>query len=141
MAGIRISLRPLRGLPAALAALASAISPAAATGQITCETPGGKEAALSYTVGSVPVLAVVNARIDAFGQTWSMSPQGGETAVIVGQAAQDGSYTIIDFVDPNVEQVLVSVRLHRSTEGDASAQAGTLRAPGFGVTAIVCEGP
>lgn len=125
----------------ALLALALAASPALATGQITCMTKGGKEANLSLTIGSLPVLAVVNARVDAFGQAWAMNPQSGETEIAVGQAAEDGGRMIVDFVDPNVERILVSVRLQQAQEGGDMALAGTLLVSGHGAVAIVCEGP
>lgn len=118
----------------------TAASPAFATGELICSDPGG-EASVDFGIGRVPVLAIVSAHITANGQVWSTQPGKGEIEVIVGQAADDGRYLIADFTDPNVEQVLVSVRLLRSIEGEDYAQAGTLTVPGSNAYPLVCDEP
>ncbi len=125
---------------AAIAALA-AVTQSHATGNIGCTGVDGSDASIEFNFGTLPVLHILGASVSAGGNVWSTQPGKGETAIIVGQAAEDGNLLIADFTDPNVEQVLISLRLLRAVEGGDFVRAGTLTIAGHGAHAVVCVGP
>ena len=127
----------MRGMPLLLAAALIA-GPAAATGTIACRGP---EASVMLGIGTLPVLAVVSARIEAEGEVWSLDGAGGGTPVVVGQAARTDGWTVVDLADPNLLGIVAEIRLMRASDGDDAAEVGTLRLPGRGVHPLVCEGP
>ncbi|WP_173932190.1 hypothetical protein [Chelativorans sp. Marseille-P2723] len=116
-----------------------AAGPAAASGAIECTTSGG-EASASLTIGSLPVLAVVGAKLEAGERRWTI---GGDDAegIAVGQAFRGIGEMRIDFTDPNVEEVVAEMRLFTATEGRQSVTAGTMRIADVGAWALTCEGP
>ena len=126
-----------RGLAVAVAA-ALAAAPAGATGTIACS---GTDASVSLGIGTLPVLAIISARIEAEGDVWTLDGTGAGTPVVVGQAARTERWTVVDFADPNLTEIVAELRLLRATEGHDTAEVGTLRLPGRGVHALVCEGP
>lgn len=126
-----------RALPLALAA-ALAAGPAAATGTIACSGP---DAAVTLGIGTLPVLAVISARIEAGGAIWTLEGAGEGTPVVVGQAARTDGWAVVDFTDPNLTAIVAELRLLRATENHDTVEVGTLRLPGRGVHALVCEGP
>ena len=125
-------------LAGVLAACTTIGGPASATGSITCQGP---QASVALGIGSLPVLAIVSARIEAEGEVWSLEGAQGGTPIVVGQAARTQAWTVVDFADPNLVEVLAELRLIRASEGSDTAEVGTLRLPGRGVHALVCEGP
>lgn len=127
-----------RGLALALGA-ALVAAPVGATGTIACSGPG---ASVSLGIGTLPVLAIISARIEAGGDLWTLEGAGEGTPVVVGQAARTERWTVVDFADPNLTGIVAELRLLRATEGHDTAEVGTLRLPGRGgVHALVCEGP
>ncbi|MBV6658205.1 MAG: hypothetical protein KI785_10620 [Devosiaceae bacterium] len=109
-----------------LCALTASASPALATSSLECQGVDNEDVSLLLTLGSVPVLAVVGAHISTPTETFSMRAEGGETSILVGQGFQDTDSLMVDFVDDNVEAVLVSLRLARA-EGDKQlVEAGVL---------------
>jgi hypothetical protein len=112
-----------------------------ATGEIVCEAAGGGEASVFLTIGHLPVLAVVNGGVEAFDKRWALNPENGETPIAVGQGCADGERTVIDFVDPNYEGVVLSLRLEQALEADSFAQAGVLKVTGLGAVPMVCMEP
>lgn len=129
----------MKRLAATCASLVLAVAPAAATGSIDCADADG-EASVSLTVGSLPVLSVVGAAIEADGMRWSLGGEG-ESAIAVGQAFQDADAMRVDFTDPNVESVVAALRLFSAHEGRHSAMAGTLHIAVRGAWALTCIGP
>lgn len=125
---------------ASIAALGAASS-AHATGNISCNGVDGSDATIEFNFGTLPVLNILGASVSAGGAVWSTQPGKGETEIIVGQAAEDGNLLIADFTDPNVEQVLISLRLLSAQEGGDFVRAGTLTIAGHGAHAVVCVGP
>lgn len=113
--------------------------PALAAGTIECASVG-EEARVSLTIGSLPVLAVVNAFVVAEDKNLAYNHEGGEP-VVVGQAFATDQGMRIDFTDPNIEAVVAEVRLISTVEGRHSATAGTLRVPDLGAWALFCTGP
>ena len=125
-----------------LAILALAASPLAAraAGGMVCESADGATR-LSMIVGSLPVLSVVDARLEIDGAVFAMKPEEGATPVSVGQAAFTTGGLVVDFTDPNIEAIVASVRLAAATEGDEAAVGGVVTLPGEAARAVSCEGP
>ncbi|WP_332701230.1 hypothetical protein [Devosia sp.] len=110
----QISLPKLSGL-AVLASLALA-APAAASGGYFCE---GDDVALEMATGRLPVLQVIGAYAEAGGKAYSTGPERGEgMPFVVGQAFADDDGVKVDFVDPNFEAILVSLRLRFDGDED-----------------------
>ncbi|WP_332685848.1 hypothetical protein [Devosia sp.] len=110
----QISLPKLSGL-AVLASLALA-APAAASGGYFCE---GDDVALDMATGRLPVLQVIGAYAEAGGKAYSTGPERGEgMPFVVGQAFADDDGVKVDFVDPNFEAILVSLRLRFDGDED-----------------------
>lgn len=120
-----------------LAALLAGVAPAAATGTIECADPDGR-ASVELSIGSLPVLAVIHARIETPEGRWS---SGDGEALVVGQQFRGSSGLRVDFTDPNVETVIAELRLVSAEEGRDFAMAGTLRVAGEGAWPLNCVGP
>ncbi len=98
-----------------LASLALA-APAAASGGYFCE---GDDVALEMATGRLPVLQVIGAYAEAGGKAYSTGPERGEgMPFVVGQAFADDDGVKVDFVDPNFEAILVSLRLRFDGDED-----------------------
>lgn len=129
----------MRAIAAALVCCVAA-SPAAATGSIACSSPDDDGVAVELTIGSLPVLGVAGALVTAGGETWSTATEAGEQ-ISAGQAFREADRLLVDFTDPNVERVVVELRLFQAQEERDAAMAGTLRIPGKGAWPLVCAGP
>ena len=69
--------------------------------------------------GRLPVLQVIGAYAEAGGKAYSTGPERGEGApFVVGQAFADDTAIMVDFVDPNFETILVSVRMRFDGDED-----------------------
>ncbi|WP_127523621.1 hypothetical protein [Mesorhizobium sp. Z1-4] len=110
--------------------------PAHATGGIACSSPDDV-ASVEITVGRVPGMAVVGARIDVGDRYWAMS-ETGDKALTVSQAFATGGHYWIDFTDEIVNRVVAELRLHRVDEGDDTGFGGTMRMPDFGAWTLIC---
>lgn len=124
---------------APLLAYGLSISAALATGESICRAVDGSDAEFGFGFGHVPGLVIVSATIRAEGQHWSIVEAEGAIPIRIAQAARDGSRTIIDFVDPQFNEILASVRIMTGTEGDDYRSVGLLRIPDVGVFALICE--
>ncbi|MCR6672786.1 hypothetical protein [Devosia ginsengisoli] len=92
-----------------MASLALA-APAVASGGIQCE--GGDGVSAYLATGHLPVLQVIGAHVEAGGAAWSTGSERGEgTPFVVGQAFADNQQVLVDFTDPNIEAILVGLRL------------------------------
>jgi hypothetical protein len=129
----------MRRLPATFFALTLLAGPAAATGSIACEG-GEDDVSVELGIGNLPVLAVVGAVISVGDETWSLAGEG-EYAIAVGQAYSGEGRVLVDFTDPNIERVLIRLRLVSDTEGNDHAMAGTLAVADRGAWAVTCIGP
>lgn len=125
-------------IAAALTPMAAA--PAAATGTIECTGADGADASVFMSVGRLPVLAVLGAVIEAEGTVYATDTAAnpGAEPIVFGQGFSDGDRLRADFTDPNVEQIVVSVRIERAFEDKAGAEAGIVRVAGLGAWPIVC---
>lgn len=114
--------------------------PASATGSIGCEGAGGDDVSIELTLGSLPVLAVVAASIRVGDDVWSTAEDAG-SRMAVGQGFSEDGRLMVDFVDPNFEDVVARLRLVSADEAKDQALAGTLAVSGRGAWPIVCVGP
>jgi hypothetical protein len=90
-------------------------TPAAASSAIFCD---GENISVHIGAGNLVVLSVLGARIATAEKAYSTGPERGDgEPFIAGQAFWDDEQVLIDFTDPNVETILVSVRL-RYVAGD-----------------------
>ena len=81
-----------------------------ASGGIWCEADGGVSAEIA--TGRLPVLQVIGAHAEAGGKAYTTGPERGEDEpFVVGQAFAGDDDVMVDFVDPNFETILVSLRL------------------------------
>lgn len=115
--------------------------PAAATGTIFCDGATDNSVAVQIGIGRVPVLAVLNARIAAGSAVYANDVEAtpGAVPIVFGQGVFDEDRLRVDFTDPNVERIVVSLRIERAFEGKSGAEAGVLRIDGEGAWAVVCE--
>lgn len=123
------------------ASIAIASTPAMATGDISCSGMDGSATSVDLNIGTLPVLQILRATIALDGQIWSTQPGKGETEIIVGQAAETGNMLIADFTDPNIVDIVASLRLFSAEEGNDFVRAGTLTVVGAGAHAVSCTGP
>ncbi len=121
---------------ASIAMLMAGVAPAAATGGIACASPDDV-ASVEITIGHVPGLAIVGARIDVGERFWAMNGDG-EQALTVSQAFTSGGHYLIDFADGIVNDVVAELRLHRVDEGMDTGFGGTMRMPDVGAWTLVC---
>ena len=77
--------------------------------------------------GRLPVLQVIGAYAQAGGEAYSTGPERGEgIPFVVGQAFADDTDVKVDFVDPNFETILVSVRMSFDGPDEDWPLTGTL---------------
>lgn len=94
----------------ALGASLALAAPVAASGGIWCEGEGG--VSIEVATGRLPVLQVIGAHAEADTLAFTTGPERGEgTPFVVGQAFAGDDDIMVDFVDPNFEAILVSIRL------------------------------
>lgn len=118
---------PPKTIGLALVASLALAAPAAASGGFYCQGDG---VTADIATGRLPVLQVIGASISAGDNTWSTGPERGEgTPFVVGQAFADSQQVLIDFTDPNIEDVLVSLRLRFDGDDDRPL-TGTLSVAG-----------
>lgn len=123
-----------RSLGTALLVFFGLAGPALATGSISCSSADG--ASIDLSIGHVPVAAILAANV-IFGDTvWTTDGD-----ISVGQQFSNDDTFIADFTDPNIERIMVSLRLFSATEGERFAMAGTLTLEGIGAFAVVCDEP
>ena len=123
-------------LSAALAPLSPGF--AHATGDILCEATDGSGASISVGVGHLPVLAVLSATATDGTDVWSTSATGDETPIAMGQGFMDDRQVLIDFTDPNIERIVVSLRLVQASGDKTYAEAGVLSFDGESVFPVQC---
>ena len=125
-------------------AIASALAATSvdAAGTISCHSVDAEPpAAVEITVGQLPALVPVAARVVIADREWNTLAGGAGAVANIMQAFDFGKGLLIDLADPNVERILFRIRLFREDEGQHLAVAGTLGAPGVGAFALLCQGP
>ena len=132
-----MTVRFARALALASLPLA-APTPALATGEIACESSDGS-ASIAIGVGRLPILGVIGARVEVDGRVLSTDPEDTETAIAIGQAAQIRDVIVVDFTDPQISDVLVSLRLVVAEEGEELATGGVLSLRDEAARVVACE--
>ena len=93
----------------ALVASLALAAPAAASGGIWCE---GEDVSIDIATGRLPVLQIIGAHAQAGAIAYTTGPERGEgEPFVVGQAFAGDDAIMVDFVDPNFEAIVVSLRL------------------------------
>ncbi len=113
-------------------------SPAHATGSIDCSATDGSGAEFLIGVGRLPVIAIISAMVSDGTQEWSLDGSFG-TQISVGQAFMDEDQVLVDFVDTNIEEILISIRLYRAWTDESYAEAGIMTIKDGGVFPMKCE--
>ncbi len=114
-------------------------TPASATATLACVGVDDHQVHVTLTLGSVPVLAVVNATIETPSGTYAMLPGEGHTEIIVGQAFGTPDGLSVDFADPNVQDILVTLRTLQAYRDRQAAHVGILALGDRDVYAVTCE--
>lgn len=124
---------------ALLAMLVAAATPASATATLACVGVDDPQVHVTLTLGSVPVLAIVNATIETPSGTYTMVPEGDQTAIIVGQGISTPDGMSVDFADPNLLAVVVTLRTMQAYRDRQAAHVGLLVVEDRDVYAVACE--
>jgi hypothetical protein len=111
-----------RGI-AAMVAAAALVTGVQASEGLMCE---GKGATVDVALGRLVVVGVLGAYVEVDGTTYSTGPERGEgIPIATGQAFGDDDGIKIDFVDPNIEEILIKLRL-TYTGNEDEPLAGTV---------------
>jgi len=129
---------PINATTALLVAAMLSASPAAASGEIICDATDGSGASISIGVGHLPVLNVLNASATDGATTWSTNPSGDEKPIVFGQGFADDRQVLVDFTDPNVQGIVVSLRLFQASGDKDYAEAGVLSFEGVSAFPVQC---
>lgn len=127
----------VRALVAASLYAASVIT-ASATGDIDCTAMGDPGTSISIGVGHLPVLSVLSATVRHGDELWSTMEGEDRMPIAMGQGLIETDRIAIDFTDPNIERILISLRVIIAMDGRSVAQAGTLTIRGTGAFAVQC---
>lgn len=88
-------------------------------------------------MGRLIVLNVLGATAEIGGKTYSTGPDRGEgDEFVVGQAFAEGDEMMIDFVDPNIERILVGLRVTWNKAADEWSGKVTAGETAFDVTCV-----
>lgn len=112
--------------------------PATASGDIICDATDGSGASISIGVGHLPVLNVLSASASDGVATWSTNPSGDEKPIVFGQGFADDRQVLVDFTDPNVSKIVVSLRLFQASGDKDYAEAGVLSFEGVSAFPVQC---
>lgn len=111
-------------------------SPVQASGGLFCE---GEGAYVDIALGRLVVMQVLGASAEIEDRRFSTGPERGEgEPFLVGQAFAEGDAMMVDFVDPNVERIIVGLRV--TWHKDAQHYAGVLSTPTASVDVVCMEG-
>ena len=113
-------------------------APAHASGDIICDATDGSGASISIGVGHLPVLHVLSAQVTDGAMTWSTNATGDDRPIVFGQGFADDRQILVDFTDPNVERVVISLRLFQASGDKDYAEAGVLSFDGVSAFPVQC---
>jgi hypothetical protein len=123
-------------LAAALAALTTL--PALAGEGLMCSGPDSVEFHLPLAGGTG--LYPLAAEIKVGDQVWTSDEKAkGATIITSGQSLAIDDRYYFDFTDPNLEGIVVKIRLFGAVGGDEPAIGGTLAITDVGAWAITCD--
>jgi len=109
-----------------------------ATGEIYCKAVDGRSGEIFLSVGRLPVLGILSARVSAFGKTWS-TEEDAENKIVIGQAYEDKSRMFVDFTNKDVSEILISLQTVKMRSEKEYGEAGVLRIA-QAVYPVVCDG-
>lgn len=145
---MRNPLWPTVFVPACVAAITITITalgalvapqPALATGNTWCNAKEG-DASISLLTGRLPILHVLDADITWAGETWSTQKREGARPMLFGQGMMEDRRLAADFVDPNVERILFSLRVDFSGYEGEEPVAGKLTGHDGKTIDVLCQG-
>lgn len=121
-------------------ALAAWPLPALATETVVCIAPDDPDVAVEMNLGSVTPPAMPNwLRVTTIDEAWSTLDFDDVTAITVRQSFDDGQLMSIDAVAPDLDDLVIAIRLLSATEGDLTVQAGTLHIVGQSIHPLICD--
>ena len=127
----------IRTILFATALLASA-SPAAAGVGLMCTGPDGISADLPLAAG--PGLGLLGAEIKVMDRRWTLDETATDATILTpAQVAGVDDRYLIDLTNPNLEGVLVRIRLYQAREYDGPVIGGYLEVVGVGAWPISCD--
>lgn len=135
MIGVRYGMNA--GAAILVALLVGAV-PAKASGEIICNATDGSGAWIEIGIGRLPVLHVLSAHASDGIGTWSTVAADAHP-IVFGQGFMDERQLVVDFTDPNVERIVVSLRLVQASGDKSYAEAGVLSFEGTAVFPVQCE--
>ncbi|MFZ2100438.1 MAG: hypothetical protein WAU86_07725 [Oricola sp.] len=113
--------------------------PVFASGQILCDATDASGASIEIAVGHLPVLAVLGATATDGVETWSTNATGDQKPMVFGQGFSGDNRIVADFTDPNVERIVVSLRLFEASGTGGYAEAGVLSFEGISAFPVQCD--
>ena len=113
--------------------------PAHATGNTWCDAKQD-DTSISLLTGRLPVLHVLSADITYDGVLWSTEKRDGSKAMAFGQGMMENRRLAVDFVDPNVERILFSLRVDFTGHDGEAPVAGKLTGNDGKVVDVLCQG-
>jgi hypothetical protein len=115
-------------------------SPAAATEWMYCNDVTNT-VTVGLLLGHLETLNVSGIILSNGDRVWASSAAYGPgEEVSMGQGYEDNDLMAVDLMDKDYAK-LAELRLLKAVEGDMYVAAGTLRLPGQGAWAVICEGP
>ena len=126
-----------RAFAASLVAFAAMVTPALATGDISCS---GDKGSVDMLVGRLPVVSILRTVIKIGDKTWSSEPSVMPgMPIAVGQAFEDERMLVVDFTDDGVSEIVGRLRVFSLTEGDDWVSAGVFAMKGEGAFIVDCS--
>ena len=127
-------------IAAALSIGGLAAQPALATEWIYCNDVTNT-VTVGLLLGAVDTLNVSGIILSNGDRVWASSAAYGPgEEVSMGQGYEDNDLMAVDLMDKDYAK-LAELRLLKAVEGEMYVAAGTLRLPGQGAWAVICEGP
>jgi hypothetical protein len=129
----------LQASSVALALLAGATTPAAATGGIDCSSADG-EVSVSLSTGHTDTLSIFRAIVTIADETWSSDPSvmAGKP-IEVGQAFENDTMLLVDFLGEPAGAVIGRLRAFDITEGETFVSGGVFAFQEKGAWVVDCS--
>jgi hypothetical protein len=127
-------------IAAALAIGGMAAQPTLATEWIYCND-ATNTVTVGLLLGHIDVLNISAIILSNGDRVWASSAAYGPGEEVgMGQGYADDKMMAVDLMDKDYAK-LAELRLLKASEGDMYVTSGTLRMPGQGAWAVICEGP
>lgn len=113
-------------------------SVAHATGGVYCTGQDNPGVTIGVSMGRLPILAVLSGQASDGKRTYATQPEGDDVPIAFGQGMIEPERVAIDFTDPNIERVLISLRIFTNDSGHDD-QRGELTFGESEAIAVTCE--